>query len=66
MSKLVLPPLHRVFVSIISLEKFLYKAMNKSENENLSKDSVEENKLNQAENKIYEKEKLSEMRMKCA
>ncbi len=30
-SKLVLPPLHRVFVSIISLEKFLYKAMNKSE-----------------------------------
>lgn len=45
-NKLVLPPLHRVFVSLLSLEKFLYKNTYKNENLNLKKDSQEENELN--------------------
>ena len=64
-SKLMLPPLHRVFVSLISLEKYLYKALGKGEGENLGKESMEEKRLREAENKREEMVRLVEVKGKC-
>ncbi len=64
-SKLLLPPLHRAFVSLISLEKYLYKALGKGEGENLGKESMEEKRLMEGENKREERVKLAELKGRC-
>jgi hypothetical protein len=64
-SKLMLPPLHRVFVSLISLEKYLYKVLGKGEGENLGKESMEEKRVMEGENKREERERLEEVKGKC-